>query len=88
MYLPDTALFTTKIMQRANLSTLHGGVVMVMAKVKEKCWIPKLRKLAKKVLSGFYACKKFRARPANPPPPSLVTTELKLGPAQFFSPVV
>ena len=26
IYLPDTALFTTKIVQRAHLSTLHGGV--------------------------------------------------------------
>ena len=36
IYLPDTALFTTKIVQRAHLSTLHGGVAMVMAKVREK----------------------------------------------------
>ena len=71
IYLPDTTLFTT-IMQRANLSTLYGGVAMVMAKVKEKYWILRLRKLAKKVISGCYGCKKFRARLATPPPPSLV----------------
>jgi hypothetical protein len=46
VYLPDTALFTAKIVQRAHLSTLHGGVGMVMAKFREKYWVPKLRKLA------------------------------------------
>ena len=61
-----------KIVQRAHLSTLHGEVAMVMAKAKEKYWIPRLRKLAKRVISGCYGCKKFRARPANPPPPGLV----------------
>ena len=73
IYLPDTALFTTKIVQRAHLSTLHGGVAMVMAKVREKYWIPRLRKLAKKVISGCYGCKKFRARPANLPNSMLFT---------------
>jgi hypothetical protein len=68
IFLPDSALFTTKVVQRAHLSTLHGGVGMVMAKVREKYWVPRLRKLAKKVISSCYGCKKFRARPANAPP--------------------
>jgi hypothetical protein len=30
IFLPDSSLFTTKFVQRAYLSTLHGGVGMVM----------------------------------------------------------
>ena len=40
IYLPDTALFTTKIVQRSQLSTLHGGVAMTTAKVRKNYWIP------------------------------------------------
>ena len=72
IFLPDSALFTTKVVQRAHLSTLHGGVGMVMAKVREKYWVPRLRKLAKKVISSCYGCKKFRAPPANAPPTGLL----------------
>ena len=72
IFLPDSALFTTKVVQRAHLSTLHGGVGMVMAKVREKYSVPRLRKLAKKVISSCYGCKKFRARPANAPPTGLL----------------
>ena len=72
IYLPDTAMLTTKIVQRAHLSTLHGRVGMVMSKVRENYWVPRLRKLVKKVLSKCYGCKKVRARPANAPPSGLL----------------
>lgn len=42
---------------------------MVMAKVRERYWIPRLRKLAKIVILTCYGCKRFRARPADTPPP-------------------
>ena len=41
--------FTIKLVFQANLSTLHGGVGLTMAKVREKFWVPRLRRLAKKI---------------------------------------
>ena len=40
VYLPDTALLATKIVQRAHVTTLHGGVGLTMASVRERYWIP------------------------------------------------
>ena len=46
LYLPDSSLFTTKLVQRAHVCTLHGGVGLVMAKIRERYWIPRLRSLS------------------------------------------
>ena len=32
LYLPDSSLFTTKLVQRAHVCTLHGGVGLVIGK--------------------------------------------------------
>jgi len=72
VYLPDSTLFTSKLVQRALVSTLHGGVRLVMAKIRQKYWVPRLRRLAKRVISGCYGCKKFRAMSIKPPPPGFL----------------
>ena len=59
-------------MQRAHICTLHCGVGLVMVKVGEKYWVPRLRKLARKVITRCYGCKKFRAVPLKTPPPGLL----------------
>ena len=69
LYLPDSSLFTTKLVQRAHVCTLHGGVGLVMAKIYERYWIPRIRRLAKKVICDCWGCKKFRAVPVQTPPP-------------------
>ena len=69
LYSPDSSLLTTKLVQRAHVCTLHGGVRLVMAKIREMYWIPRLRRLTEKVISDCWGCKKFRAVPAPPPPP-------------------
>ena len=51
------------------MCTLHGGVRLVMAKIREMYWIPRLRRLTKKVISDCWECKKFRAVHAQTPPP-------------------
>ena len=42
IYLPDNHPFTAKLVFNAHLSTLHGGVGLTMAKVREKYWVPRL----------------------------------------------
>ena len=59
VYLPDTALLQTKIVQRAHVTTLHGGVGLTMASVRERYWIPRLRKLTKRVVRNCSGCKRF-----------------------------
>ncbi len=69
IYLPDQALFTSKLVERAHYHTLHGGVGLVMSNIRERYWIPRLRKLVKKVIRTCWGCKRFRAVPAKAPPP-------------------
>ena len=72
IYLPDSALLAAKIVQRAHVTTLYGGVGLTMARVREKFWIPRLRKLTKRVVRKFSGCKRFQAVAfANPPPAPL-----------------
>ena len=59
-------------MQYAHEVTLHGGVGLTMAKVRETHWIPRLRQLTKRVIRRCYGCKRFNLTAlANPPPGNL-----------------
>ena len=59
-------------MQRAHVTTLHGGVGLTMASVREKFWIPRLRNLTKRVVIKCSGCKRVQAVAfANPPPAPL-----------------
>ena len=58
--LPNDHLFTAKFVQRAHLTTLHGGVILSMAKIRETHWIPRLRSV-KKVRNSSWGCKRFQA---------------------------
>ena len=60
IFLPDSALYTIKVVQYAHVTTLHGGVGLTMAKVREVQWVPRLRKLTKRVLRNCWGCKRFK----------------------------
>jgi hypothetical protein len=49
IYLPDSSLFAVKLVEEAHMKTLHGGVILTMAKIRENYWIPRLRRLVKKL---------------------------------------
>ncbi|KAL9982112.1 hypothetical protein ACROYT_G010913 [Oculina patagonica] len=68
-YLPDDNLFIFKFVQQAHLTTIHGGVTLTMTKVRETHWVPRLRKLTKKVIKGCWGCKRFQAQAYQSPPP-------------------
>ena len=74
IYLPDGNAFTHKLVQRAHLATLHGGVTLTMTKVRETRWIPRLRKLTRKVIKSCWGCKRFRAQAYQSPPPGNLPT--------------
>ena len=46
-----------------------------MAEVREKYWIPRLRKLTKTVVKSCWGCKRFQAVVQATPPPGLLPTE-------------
>ena len=48
IFLPDNSLFTEKLVQHAHRRRLHGGMGLTTAEVRERFWVLKLRKLAKK----------------------------------------
>ena len=61
MFLPDSHLYTTKLVEDAHQRTLHGGVGLTMAKIRENVWVPRLRQLVKKTVKGCHGCRRFHA---------------------------
>lgn len=71
MYLPDSVLLAAKEVQRAHVNTFHGGFGLTMARVREKYWIPRLRKLTKRVVRNCSGCKRLQAVAFTNSPPAL-----------------
>ena len=59
IYLPDTHIFSRRVVEEAHLLTLHGGIGITMAKFRSKYWIPRLRRLVRKVCKNCYGCKRL-----------------------------
>ena len=68
IYLPDSEFYTKKLVQYAHEVTLHGGVGLTMAKVREEYWTPRLRRLCKQVIKGCVGCRRFQASAVAKPP--------------------
>ena len=79
IFLPDTATYTKALVFQAHLDTLHGGVTLTMAKLREQDWIPRLRRLVKLVRSSCYGCVRFRATSYSSPPPGQLPTSRTQG---------
>lgn len=69
IYLPESHPFAEKMVADAHIRTLHGGVSLTMAKIRERYWVPRLRRLAKRVVKACNGCKRFRATAFAVPPP-------------------
>ena len=67
VYLPIKAVLTRKLVQKLHCETLHCGVGLTMAAVREQYWVPKLRSLVKSVRSECYGCRRFTATPITAP---------------------
>ena len=72
IYLPNDAKFTEKLVQQVHCETLHGGIGLTMAAVRERYWVPKLRSLTKAIRSKCHGCKRFRATAVTIPAPGLL----------------
>ena len=67
VYLPRNHRFSSLVVSDAHERTLHGGVGLTMAKIRQQWWIEKLRSLVKSVLHKCNTCVKYRARPLSTP---------------------
>ena len=83
VYLPRDSIFAKKVVEREHLITLHGGVAMTIAKVRERFWIPKLRRLVKRVRKSCHGCVRFRAQAYEKPPPGKLPATRTEGSAPF-----
>ena len=83
IYLPDSGLFTAKVVQHAHVTTLHGGVSLTMTNVREKFWVPRLRKLVKKTVKNCSECKHFQAVALKNPPTAPLPSERTEGTKPF-----
>ncbi|XP_028413536.1 uncharacterized protein LOC114536372 [Dendronephthya gigantea] len=82
-YLPPDAPFTRKLVQRVHLKTLHGGVGLTMAAVREDYWVPKLRRLVKSIQRDCWGCKRSRATAFATPPPGQLPEDRTTGETAF-----
>ena len=69
-YLPDQDQFTEKLVMNPHIRTLHGGVGLTMTKLRETYWIPRLRRLTRKVIKKCNGCKRFQAVALSTHPPA------------------
>eukprot|EP00795_Rhopilema_esculentum_P001427 gene1427-15848_t len=83
IYLPSDTLFTEKLVMDSHISTGHGGVSMTMSSVRERFWVPRLRKLVKKLRFKCAGCKRFHARAFNSPPPGILPEDRTGGSRPF-----
>ena len=69
VFLPESHPYTAKLVEDAHQRTLHGGVGLTMAQVRESSWVPRLRQLVKKTIRECHGCRRFHAKPVSKPPP-------------------
>ena len=70
VYIPSSSLWARKFVEHVHKGTLHGGVGLTMVKVRETHWIPRLRRLVKRVIKYCHGCKRFHAIAYATPPPA------------------
>ena len=68
MYLPDSQRYKEKFVTQVHLTTLPGGVVSTMAKVREQYLVPHLRRLTKRVVKNCHGCRRFQVQAFSSPP--------------------
>ena len=69
IYVPDSHQFALKLVEEEHKTTLHGGVGLTMAKIRVQYWIPRLRRLARKVIKSCNGRKRFHFTAFTSPAP-------------------
>ena len=83
VYLPPNTMLSEKLTQHAHVLTSHGGVGLTMTYIRRDYWIPRLRRLTKKVIRNCFGCKRFQATAFQNPPPENLPVERTTGSVPF-----
>ena len=83
VYLPTESTFTEKLVMSAHCATLHGGVGLTMARVREDYWVPRLRQLIKRLRHGCHGCKRYHTQPLAAPLPGNLPEDRTKGERPF-----
>ena len=83
IYIPQESLRAEKITYKAHKRTMHGGVILTKATIRENYWILKLRQIAKKVIRNSFRCKRFHTAPFMTQQQRLLPTERTTGTRPF-----
>ena len=83
VYLPPNTVLSEKLTEDAHVLTLNGGVGLTMTYIRRDYWIPRLRRLTKKVIRGCFGCKRFQATALQNPPPGNLPVERTTGSVPF-----
>ena len=83
IYLPDCHEFTAKVVSEAHLKTMHGGIGATMTQVRERYWVPRLRRLVRKITKSCNGCYRFQAKAFAAPPPGKLPTDRTEGSEAF-----
>ncbi len=83
IYVPDGDILAEKLVAHMHLEMLHGGVSLTMIKIRQRYWIPRLRRLTKRVTRGCYGCKRFQVQAYADPPTASLPLERTTGSTPF-----
>ena len=82
-YVSDVGTFAEKLVERAHLVSMHGGVGLTIAEIRQKYWIPRIRRLVKRVIEKCHGCKRFRVKALSNPPAGYLPKDRTEGDAPF-----
>ena len=83
LHIPRISILAEKIVHEAQKRTIHGGVILTMAAVRENYWIPKLQQLTKRVIRNCFGCKRFQVKPFVIPPQGQLPIDRTTGSRPF-----
>ena len=83
IYVPDEDVPAEKLVTHAHSGTVHGGALLTMTKIREKYWIPRLRRLTKCVIRRCHGCKRFQVKAYADPPTANLPLERTTGSTPF-----
>ena len=72
IWLPRNHKLTELIIAANHKKVLHNGIAATMASVRDRFWVPRLRTVVKKLVRECSWCKRFSAKPLNPPVKSML----------------
>ena len=75
VFIPNKLLVAEKLVEEAHLQTVHQGVTLTVARIRDQYWIPTLRQLVKRIIKRCYVCKRFNISHYPKPSQGLIPTD-------------